>query len=121
MSPGTERKQGRYRSITQRLTWINMLVSGAALLLACSVFSAYELAAFRAARVRSLSIEAQMIGTNSASALTFDDADAAANTLSALKAAPSIISASIYRPGGKSFAVYWRDGGNGEMPLPRLP
>ena len=60
----------RNYSISQKLTWMNMLVSGAALLLACAAFAAYELEDFRVTMVRSLSIQAQIVGANSASALS---------------------------------------------------
>ena len=63
----------RNYSIRQKLTWMNMLVSGAALLLACTAFAAYELADFRLTLVRGLSIQAQIVGANSASALLFND------------------------------------------------
>ena len=63
----------RNYSISQKLTWMNMLVSGAALLLACAAFAAYEIEDFRATMVRSLSIQAQIVGANSASALLFND------------------------------------------------
>ena len=69
-------KVRRY-SIRQKLTWMNMLVSGAALLLACAVFAAFELAEFRATLVRGLSIQARIVGANSASALLFNDSDSA--------------------------------------------
>src|SRR5262249_3572720 len=98
--------------------WINLLVSGAALLLACMAFLAYDLSTFRATMVRSLSIQAQIAGTNSAAALLFHDPDAAKKTLSALKAAPSVLSAAIYTGAGESFAVYWRDRDGGVLPLP---
>src|SRR5262245_28827665 len=105
-------------SIKKKLTWINLLVSGAALLLACVAFLAHDLSTFRATMVRSLSIQAQIAGTNSASALLFHDPDAARKTLSALKAAPSVLSAAIYTSAGESFAVYWRDRDGGVLPLP---
>lgn len=102
----------RNYSIRQKLTWMNMLVSGAALLLACAVFAAFELTYFRTTMVRNLAIEAQIAGANSASALLFNDPESARNTLSALKAAPNIMSAAIYTPSGQPFAVYLRDPGN---------
>src|SRR5882762_2617551 len=107
-------------SIKKKLTWINMLVSGAALLLACVAFLAYDLSTFRSTMVRSLSLQAQIAGTNSASALLFHDPDSARNTLSALKAAPNILSAGIYTPAGESFAVYWRDRAGVVLPLPTI-
>lgn len=108
-------------SIKRKLTWMNMLVSGAALLLACGGFVVYELTTFRATMVRNLSIQAKIIGANSASALLFDDPESADNTLAALKAAPAILSAGIYTLAGQPFAVYWRDGGGRVLPLPPLP
>jgi signal transduction histidine kinase len=107
----------RNYSIRQKLTWMNMLVSGAALLLACTAFAAYELADFRHTLVQGLSIQAQIVGANSASALLFNDPESAANTLSALKAAPDIVAAGIYTPSGSAFATYSRDRGSGVSPL----
>ncbi len=102
----------RNYSIRQKLTWMNMLVSGAALLLACAAFAAYELEDFRATMVRGLSIQAQIVGTNSASALLFDDPTAARANLAALNAAPHIRSAGVYTPDGQLFASWLRDPGD---------
>src|SRR5579862_6240298 len=99
-------------SISQKLTWMNMLVSGAALLLACSAFAAYELEDFRTTMVRSLSIQAQIVGANSASALLFNDPATARANLSALDAAPHIRAAGIYTPDGKLFASWLQDPGD---------
>src|SRR5271169_5569952 len=110
----------RNYSIRRKLTWLNMLVSGAALLLACTAFAAYELSDFRQSLVRGLSIQAQIVGANSASALLFNDPASARNTLSALKAAPNIVSASIYTPSGAIFATYSRDRA-GVPPLDQIP
>jgi signal transduction histidine kinase/DNA-binding response OmpR family regulator len=99
-------------SISEKLTWMNMLVSGAALVLACAAFIGYDLVTFRQAMVRNLSTQAQIIASNSASAILFDDPQAADTTLSALKITPDILSAVIYRPDGKALASYARDKGN---------
>ncbi len=104
-------------SIAKKLTWMNMLVSGAALLLACAAFMGYDMVTFRQTIVRNLSTQAQIIGSNSASALLFNDPQSAENTLSALKAAPDILSAVIYAPDGVPLASYSRDR-NGPIPLP---
>jgi hypothetical protein len=53
-------------SISKKLTWMNMLVSGVALLLACGGFCAYDLYSFRDALVLNVSIQAQIIGDNTA-------------------------------------------------------
>jgi signal transduction histidine kinase/DNA-binding response OmpR family regulator len=107
----------RDRSISQRLTWMNMLVSSVALVLACAAFIGYDLITFRMARVSNLSTQAQIIGSNSVTALTFDDPESAAKTLSALSADPHILSAVIYTAKGKPFATYSRPG-SGVIPAP---
>ncbi len=88
---------------------MNMLVSGAALLLACAAFIAFDMITFRQAMLRNLSTQAQIIGSNSVSALLFNDPQSAENTLLALKAAPNILSAQVYLPDGRPFASYSRD------------
>ena len=87
----------RSYSLAKKLTRMNLLVSGAALLTACAAFVAYDLATFRDSLVHDLSVEAQIIGTNSVSALEFDDPRSAEKTLSALRASPNIVSAGILR------------------------
>ncbi len=104
-------------SIGQKLTWLNMLVSGATLLLACSAFATFELADFRTSMVRALSVQAQIIGANSASTLLFNDPDSALTTLSALAVAPDVLSATIYRPSGAVFATWSRDPGVKTLPF----
>ncbi|HKV05738.1 MAG TPA: histidine kinase dimerization/phospho-acceptor domain-containing protein, partial [Candidatus Acidoferrales bacterium] len=104
-------------SIGKKLTWMNMFVSGAALLLACAAFIAYDMVTFQEILVRNLSTQAQIIASNSASALLFNDPKAAENTLSALNASPNILSAVIYAPDGQTLASYSRDR-NEKIPPP---
>ena len=116
---------GQY-SIRQKLTWMNLLVSGATLLIASGAFAIYERSALRLAMVRDLSIQAQIVGANCASALEFSDPDTAKNVLSALNAAPNIVSVAIYLPTGESFASYVRttdarDSGSAPATSPPLP
>ncbi len=108
-------------SISRKLTWMNMLVSGAALLLACAAFIAFDMITFRQAMLRNLSTQAQIIGSNSVSALLFNDPQSAENTLLALKAAPNILSAQVYLPDGRPFASYSRDRGRHNPVPPPIP
>jgi signal transduction histidine kinase/CheY-like chemotaxis protein len=108
-------------SISRKLTWMNMLVSSAALLLACAAFIAYDMVTFRETMVRNLSTQAQIIGSNTASALLFNDPQSAENTLSALKAAHNILSAGIFTPDGRLFASYSRDAAGQISVLPSIP
>jgi signal transduction histidine kinase/DNA-binding response OmpR family regulator len=110
--------KAKNHSISRRLTWMNMLVSGAALIMACAAFVAYDMATFRETLVRNLSTQAQIIGSNAVSALVFNDPQSAENTLTALKASPDILSAVIYTPDGQPFASYSRVSGG---PIPTRP
>jgi len=114
-------RKAENHSISRKLTWMNMLVSGAALLLACTAFIAFDVITFRQAMLRNLSTQAQIIGSNSVSALLFNDPQSAENTLLALKAAPNILSAQVYLPDGRSFATYSRDRGPLHPVLPPIP
>ena len=93
-------------SISRKLTWMNLAVSAAALLIACSAFVLYDQLTFPDRLVRSLTSQADIIGTNSVSAITFNDPDAANNTLSALKHSPTILAAAIVTADGKQFAEF---------------
>src|SRR5216684_1704510 len=111
----------RDSSITKRLTRMNVLVSGAALLISCAAFVGYDLVSFRETMVHNLSIQAQIAGSNSISALLFDDPQSAESNLSALRAAPNILSAGIYTPEGRPFAMYARDSAGQNLALPPIP
>ena len=60
---------------------MNMLVSGTALALACGLFITFDLISIRATMVRNLSIQAKIVGSNSVSALLFNDPKSAERTL----------------------------------------
>jgi signal transduction histidine kinase len=108
-------------SISKKLTWMNMMVSGIALLLACVAFFAYDLYTFRASIVRNLSVQTQIIGSNTVSALVFNDTRSAENTLSALKASSHISYAAIYSPDSRYFAGYRRTPDEENLVLPSIP
>ena len=113
-------RTGHY-SISQRLTWVNMLVSGGALLLACSVLFAYDFYTFRASILSNMSTDGEIIGSNTASALLFNDPIAAEGTLLALTASPHIVRAEIYTPDRRLFAHYQRDRNAQPSALPAIP
>src|SRR5258708_16525206 len=103
-------------SIPKKLTWMNMVVSGAALAFASTAFVTYGLNALHQNIIRNLTIQAEIVGSNSVSALLFNDTVAAEKTLSALQASPNIVSAGIYTLKGEPFAAYWRSGRPGALP-----
>ena len=108
----------RNMSIQWKLLWVSMLASGATLLLIGTAFVLYDRMTFREVMVRQLAAQADIIGFNSASPLLFDDPDAAAETLAALRAEPRIIAAGIYRVDGQRFATYDRQPPAGATMLP---
>jgi PAS domain S-box-containing protein len=108
-------------SLSRKLTLMNVLVSAVALLLASAGFCAYDMYSFRAALVRNVSIQAQIIGDNTISALVFNDPQSAEKTLSALRANPNLMYAQIYTRDGQPFAGYWRDRAGETRALPIIP
>jgi len=113
--------RSQQNSISKKLTLMNVLASAVALLLASGGFCAYDLYGFRVALVRNVSMQAQIIGDNTVSALVFNDPLSAEKTLSALRANPNLMYAQIYTRDGQPFAGYWRDRAGQTRPLPVIP
>jgi len=98
----------RKTSIQRKQMLIMMATSGVALLLACLIFSAYDVVRFRQGMVSNLSTLAEIVGNNSTAALDFNDRKGAEETLFGLRAEPSIMAAAVYNAEGSVFAVYHR-------------
>ncbi|MEK7728690.1 MAG: histidine kinase dimerization/phosphoacceptor domain -containing protein [candidate division KSB1 bacterium] len=96
-------------SLKHKLTLLIMLISIAALLLACVAVLSYELLTFRGSMVQSVSILAEVIGSNCSAAVVFGDSKAAEETLAALAAEPHIVSAQIHGKDSEVLAKYARD------------
>lgn len=110
----------RATSISAKLIRMNLLVSLTGLVLACVAFFSYDLISFQASLIRNLAAEARIVGSNSVSALLFNDKEAAGNTLTALSGSRDILGAAIVGNDGKVFAGYRsRDGW--AMRFPSLP
>lgn len=109
------------RSISRKLIGVNMLVTGAALLLACLGFMAYDLVTFRDAQVSGRSAQAQIVGANSVSALVFNDPQSAQRTLEALESSQYVLEAGILTADGRLFARYLRPGVQPISAPPQLP
>ena len=80
----------RTSPIARRLTWMNILASGTALMLAGVMLIVYDYVTFQDRLVRNRSVLAQIVGANTVSALTFDDPPTAERTLAALRAVPRV-------------------------------
>jgi PAS domain-containing protein len=105
--------------IRRKVMLVMMLTTGLALLLACTALLSYELREYRHRLERDLTTLAKVIAANSAAAVSFDDAEAAAEMLAALKAEPQIVGARIYRQSGEPLAEYLRP--EARAPLPGTP
>lgn len=92
--------------IQRKLTIIVMLASWAALLVAALASVAYQVVGYRNGMIHSLSSIAQMIGDNSAAALSFNDPRSARQTLRSLSAHPHVTAAALYDAHGRLFATY---------------
>jgi signal transduction histidine kinase len=94
------------QSLPVLLTRMNLLVSGIALLIAAVAFFSYDLVSFRNELIRNLEAEAEIVGANSVSALTFNDPASAATTLQSLQRSTDILAAVLTDSDGTQFATY---------------
>jgi len=110
----------RHLSIQHKLTVTVTVTAFVALVLASAAFLAHDVATFRDAMVRRVSVLAQIIGINTSAALTFQDAGAAQEVLGALAAEEDVLAAAIYARDGTLFAQFRREGAQAEA-LPARP
>jgi signal transduction histidine kinase len=82
-------------SIGRKLGWLSILSSSSALLAASLALLFFQLQEVRGSLLRRLETVAQLMAFNSASAVDFNDADAANAMLGSLKTRPEIVSARI--------------------------
>jgi len=98
-------------SISRKLTWMNMLVSGAALCWPARRLSPTTRWHSEPAWSGIFPLRLRLSAPTVSPPCSFNDQQSAENTLSALKAAHNILSARIYSADGKLFASYSRDPG----------
>ncbi len=109
-------------SIRRKITELVLVTCAVAVLVACGVFAAYDIVSSRDALARDLTTVAQITGSNSTAALTFDDAQSANEILSSLSSKPHIVEACIYQRDGSVFAKYSRDASTADfLPPPVSP
>lgn len=95
-------------SLRRKQMLVIMTTTSVALFLICAALTVFEIITFRQRMTHDLSTYASIVGNNVAAALDFDDAQAAAETLAALKAEPDIMGSCVYSPDGRLFAKYTR-------------
>ncbi|MBN2476952.1 MAG: HAMP domain-containing protein [Pirellulales bacterium] len=93
-------------SINTKLVLLVTVAGGVALLLACAAFVVHDYRIIRASKVRQLSALADVLGSNSTAALTFDDPVTGTEILSSLRMQPTIEFACLYNAQGRVFAKY---------------
>src|SRR5437879_12500997 len=84
-------------SIRRKLTLIVMITTCTAILLACGAFFAFDIHTLRQSRMHDLETLAEVLGSNSTAALTFNDQAAAREVLRSLSAKEHIMAAALYR------------------------
>jgi PAS domain S-box-containing protein len=93
-------------SIRRKITELVLVTCAVAVVVACGVFAVYDIVSSRAALARDLTTIAQITGSNSTAALSFDDAESANEILGSLGSKPHIVEACIYKRDGSVFAKY---------------
>jgi len=98
----------RNLSIRRKLTLMITITTCAAILLACGAFLSFDIYRFRHSIVDDLETLAQILGSNSTAAMTFNDPQSGREVLQALAAKEHILGACVYRDDGRTFASYGR-------------
>jgi hypothetical protein len=106
--------------IKRKLIAIIMVITTAVLLATCFAFAIVEVFALHASMVVDNTILADVVGSNSTGALSFDNQHDATENLRALRAEPNIIAARIYSRNGVPFATYTRPGADPHILRPGL-
>ena len=103
-------KPFRDRPIRQKITWVNLFISSAALLLACGVLFAFQAYTARRHFTHELAVVGEITAHNSAAAVMFKDEEGANETLSGLTTMPQIIGARLEMMNGQTLAQFGTQG-----------
>ena len=102
--------------LRRKLMAVNLLTSGAVLLLTCAAFVTYEVVTLHKGMLDGYQTRAQIIAANSTAALAFQNPSDAADVLAALRTDPRVPEACLYDVHGKIFAKYPAAGSDGSFP-----
>jgi signal transduction histidine kinase/DNA-binding response OmpR family regulator len=108
------RPVSRYRNLPVKCKLVLIIIAtvGAALILALGANLVFADFVLRSDIMADLRIVAEVVGSNSAAPLVLNDAPAAAEVLSALRAKRHITTAALFTSDGRVFAQYQRDPGS---------
>lgn len=101
--PPLRRREPR---LGRRLTRASVAAAGVALLVAGVIVNLFFYFWSRGALAEDMQVQARIVADNSVAPLMFLDTHAAAETLAALRASPTVVSAALYTAQGKVFASY---------------
>lgn len=108
-------------SLRHKMLLIVMPVSALSLFMAFTAIVMNEKSSLMKATEESISTAAAVIGSNSVTAIVFDDKKTAEETLSSLSSSPHIVAAAVYDGTGRLFATYIKDKGYMRFVSPVLP
>lgn len=100
----------RERDLQSKLTIFGVLTTGIALMVACASFLALDFHLVRRDMIQDLTVKADVMVTNSRSALMFDDPAYAEETLAAFRLEQDVLEAAVFDATGRVFASYARHG-----------
>ncbi|HWZ98546.1 MAG TPA: PAS domain S-box protein [Candidatus Dormibacteraeota bacterium] len=103
----SERKT-RALSLRQRILLLTMVTTGVGLVAGSAGYLVFDIHAAKLQKNKELELSADLIGTNIAASLAFDDPDSAEKVLEALKTRPRIRGGVLFTSNGKIFALYAR-------------
>jgi signal transduction histidine kinase len=98
------------RSLRTKIVVLVLGITFACLVLTGAILILYDLRTQREAWVNDLTTQADLVGTASAPALSFQDSTSAHENLALLRVRPHIESAALFTLGGERFAAYAREG-----------
>src|SRR5674476_1686948 len=99
-------KRFRNFPIQQKMLVMTLLICGAVLLVAIATLFTFQVLNFRSNFQHDASTLAVIIANNSTAALSFKDDGTATEVVSALKAKPTVVAASLVLPDGSLFAHF---------------
>jgi signal transduction histidine kinase len=108
-------------SITKKLMLLVVASVALALAMSHAVFIYNDISFAHSSLVRQLSALAEVLGSNTEAALTFDDSDTANQILTSLRLQPTVESACIFDADGNVFASYFAAGQTGQSLPATLP
>jgi signal transduction histidine kinase/ActR/RegA family two-component response regulator len=107
------------RSLQRKLLGVMLATTFVSVVVALGAMIGYDLLASHRGWMNDIRAQAELLGSATAPALTFDDAKVARENLELLRQQPKIRAAAIYGARGQLFATYRPD--RGQPPLPALP